>query len=73
MLGMLYTCGNQCELIESGPENPLRMTSVDFTAQTYTQTCPGASTLHLQCSWWMEVIQLCPSTFVFVYPCRGEA
>lgn len=24
MLGMLYTCGNQCEWVESGPENPLR-------------------------------------------------
>ena len=38
-----------------------------------TQPCPGASTLHLQCSWRMEEIQLCLSTFVFVYPYCTEA
>lgn len=30
--------------------------------------CPQASTLHLQCYCQAEVIQLCPSMFLFVYP-----
>lgn len=77
----ISSCWAWCTLVETnvswlnlGHSIFCTMTSVDFTAQTYTQTCPGASsTLHLQCSWWMEVIQLCPSTFVFVYPYRSEA
>lgn len=54
-------------------ESSARWHQLTLQLKQNTQTCPGASTLHLQCSWWMEVIQLCPSTFVFVYPYRSKA
>lgn len=72
MMGMLYSSGN-VSWLNLGQRILCEMTSVDFTTQTNTQTCPGACTLHLQCSCWMEVIQLCPSTFVFVYPYFSKA
>lgn len=72
MMGVLYTFGNVSRL-NLGQRIHCEMTSVDFPAQTNTQTCPGASTLHLQCSCRMEIIQLCPSTFVFVYPYCSKA
>lgn len=74
MMGICCTLlGTNVNWLDLGQRILREMTSVDFTAQTNTQTCPGASTLHLQCSWRMEEIQLCLSTFVFVYPYRTEA
>lgn len=73
MIGTEHTYGDQCEFVNQGQRVFYYMTSVDFTAQTYTQTCPGASALHLQCFWWMQVIQLCPNMFVLVYPYCSKA
>lgn len=60
------------EWVKSGPWGPVRDDiSWLHGSKTNTQTCPGASALHLPSSRCTEVIQLCPSTFVFVYPyCR---
>lgn len=60
------------EWVKSGPRGPVRDDiSWLYGSKTNTQTCLGASALHLPSSCWTEVIQLCPSTFVFVYPyCR---
>lgn len=73
MMGLLFCSSGNVSGSNLGQRLLCEMTSVDFTAQTNTQTCPGARTLHLQRCCWTEVIQLCPSTFVFVYPYCSKA
>lgn len=75
MMGLLICSSGNMSGSNLGQRLHCEMTSVDFTAQTNTQTCPGggAPTLHLRRCRRTEVIQLCPSTFVFVYPYCSEA